>query len=146
MAPPKLNFIISKCCQNLLTPSPKLPLKYSETPCTVQNSINTFKTLKNLLILSKISKILRNHWYPKQFSNFYDFEVSRGKIWIYIYILRLFINSSSESVNKKFHIISTNIVAFFKFFFFGFQYFFYTTGYQTKYTNQKINHRRITVL
>ena len=67
----------------------------------------------------------------------------------YIYILRLFINSSSEIVNKKFHIISTNIVAmvaFYVFFYFLDFNLLATIGHQNKYNNTKIHHRRFIVL
>ena len=89
---------------------PLKPPKSSETLCTIQNTKSTFKTLSNLVILSKTpcnpqkplkpSKILKHSWF---------WGIKRQNL--NIYMLRLFINLSSEIVYKKFHRISTNIVA-----------------------------------
>ena len=66
-----------------------------------------------------------------------------------IYMLRLFINLSSEIVYKKFHRISTNIVAMTAilviFFFLDF-HLLATIGHQNKYYDLKIYCLRVTVI
>ena len=67
----------------------------------------------------------------------------------YIYMLRFFINLSSEIVHKKFHRISTNIVAmtaiFVIYHFLDF-HLLATIGHQNKYDILKIYCLRVTVI